>query len=127
MKICLYKCVKLLKKVKPSVIAIIGGKKIEPEDIANKMTFQITFFTLRITLLSGLSFGNWVEIATAFDAPKHNVKLDVASVKFCQNFVCLPLKMKKRKTTSCIVICKKDSTASSVKLINPLNLFQASP
>ena len=96
-------------------------------DIPKKMTFQITFFTLRITLLFGLSFGNTVEITTAFPAPKDIVKPDVASVKICQNFGCLPLEVKKTKTQSCKINCKDDSTASSVKLINPLNLFQASP
>ena len=81
MKTILYKCVKLLKKIKPVRIACSGDKKVMPMDEAKKKTFQITFFTLRITLLFGLSFGNWVEIATAFDAPKNNVKPDVKIVK----------------------------------------------
>ena len=96
-------------------------------DILKKMTFQITFFTLRITLLFGLSFGNTVEIATAFPAPKDIVKADVTIVKTWKNVDCLPVLMKKTKTQNCKINCKNDSTASSVKLINPLNLFQASP
>ena len=91
------------------------------------MTFQITFFTLRITLLFGLSFGSTVEIATAFPAPKDIVKDDVTIVKTWKNVGCLPVLVKKTKTQNCTLNCKNDSTASSVKLINPLNLFQASP
>ena len=92
-----------------------------------KMTFQITFFTLLKTLLSGLSFGNTVEIVTAFPAPKNIIKADVPSVKNCKNVGCIPVNMKKKTTQPCRTNCKHDSTASSVKLINPLNLFQASP
>ena len=95
MKTILYKVVKLLKKVKPTSIALIGGKIIRPALLINKMTFQITFFTLRITLLFGLSFGNMVEIATAFPAPKDVVKADVNIVKTCQNVGCLLVIMKK--------------------------------
>ena len=91
------------------------------------MTFQITFFTLRITLLFGLSFGSTVEIATAFPAPKDIVKADVAIVKSWKNVARLPVKVKKVRTQLCTPNCNNDSTASSVKLINPLNLFQASP
>ena len=127
MKTILYKVVKVLNKVKPTPIASSGGIIIRYAWVAKKMTFQITFFTLRITLLFGLSFGNTVEIATAFPAPKDIVKADVESVKTCQNVACLPVNMKKTTTKVCTVNCKDDSTASSVKLINPLNLFQASP
>ena len=81
MKTILYKVVKLLKEIKATEIASAGGIPIRPTWVAKKMTFQITFFTLRITLLFGLSFGNTVEIATAFPAPKDIVKADVTSVK----------------------------------------------
>ena len=92
MKTILYKVVKLLKKVKVAEIASTGGKNVTPMDIPKKMTFQITFFTLRIILLFGLSFGNTVEIATAFPAPKDIAKADDASVLICQNS---PLSMQK--------------------------------
>ena len=96
MKTILYKGVKLLKKIKPTIIAHSGDKEIVPKDIAKKVTFQITFFTLRITLLFGLSFGNTVEITTAFPAPNIIMKPDVAIVKNCQNVGFLPVELTKK-------------------------------
>ena len=126
-KITLYKVVKLLNEVKPTTIASNGGIKLTTIDVAKKVTFQITFLSLLKTLFFGLSSGNWVEITTAFPAPKETVNADVAIVKTCKNVGRIPVKMKRMTTKNCKINCKDDSTASSVKLINPLNLFQASP
>ena len=96
MKISLYKVVKLLNKVKPTIIAFSGIKPAAPMDVPQKTKLQITFLTLLITLLFGLSFGNTVEITTAFPAPNTIMKPDVAIVKICQNVGFLPVELTKK-------------------------------
>ena len=90
MKISLYNVVKVLNKLKPTITAFSGMIPAAPKDVPKKMIFQITFLTFLINLLFGLSFGNTVEITTAFPAPNIIMKPDVAIVKICQNVGFLP-------------------------------------